>query len=157
MDRNGWQRAPLTQSVFWWNRLGLILTKSCYTSQIIKIFVWLAVYFGLFSCTSNAFEKTQNASTGMLDSITPIFLGMCRSFGGIHDSLQTIEILFLFVAYFGFFSCTSNAFEKTQNAGARWESQGGCIFSQLQTSVARQSAFLGTVMTKTQFSRPGNQ
>ena len=38
-------------------------------------------------------------------------------------------------------------------AYARSESQTGCIFSQLQTSVARQSAFLGILMTKTQFSR----
>ena len=52
---------------------GLILRRCCYSSQIIKIFVWLAVYFGLCSRRSNAFEETQNASTGMLDSITPYF------------------------------------------------------------------------------------
>ena len=100
------------------------------------------VLWVICSCTSNAFEETQNASTGILDSITPIFLGYWHALIFWRDTrllaIETIEILFLFAAYFGLFSCTSNAFEKTQNAGARWESQVGCIFSQLQTSVARQ-------------------
>ena len=46
IDRNGWQWAPWTQFIFWWNGHELILTRCCYTSQIIEIFVRLAVYFG---------------------------------------------------------------------------------------------------------------
>ena len=125
---------------------GLILRRCCYSSQIIKIFVWLAVYFGLCSCRSNAFEETQNASTRMLDSITPIFLGigMYWSFWGTHDSLQTIEILSLFAVYFRLFSCTSNVFKKTQNALTRMLDSITPIFSgywHMQDRKAKRAAY----------------
>ena len=151
---------------------GLIFRRCCYSSQIIKIFVWLAVYFGLCSCRSNAFEETQNASTGMLDSITPIFLGYWHVLIFWRDAwllandrnlILICRVLLIIQLHIKCIWKDTKCIDKNAwlhyshifrvLAYARSESQTGCIFSQLQTSVARQSAFLVTLMTKTQFSR----
>ena len=77
MHRQGWLAVGSNGSVHilmkwaWINPQEVLLHLTNYRNLCLtRRVLWV-----ICSCTSNAFEETQNASTGMLDSITPIFLG----------------------------------------------------------------------------------